>query len=856
MSSDSPAPSDPKAAKRAAEREEKARLAKAKKAERARARAVRTRAALARLEARRAARAAHEATKNGGVGNSLGAASGRTAPGSPERATGEVHLDAHLPAVDKARPVAEAPSGDGEENEQPEGLSWRERRHVGRIAREAEKIALERLNETSAQREQELEARFSARTAESVQAMEVQLEKARTEFSDSLGKAKEAVKKLREQVAEATEGLSWRERRHVGRIAREAEKIALERLNETSAQREQELEARFSARTAESVQAMEVQLEKARTEFSDSLGKAKEAVKELRGQISETDKQRADLEESGAEIKARTASAQDTVRAAIDNAITELTTQADERVKRMNEGVQEATDSAEGLREELSARVDGAMQRVDQSAAELDGRAADLRRTAEQLREQISATGKQQRADLEESGAEIKAQTAAAQDTVRVAIETAIENAITELTTKADERVKRMNEGVQEATDSAEGLREELSARVDGAMQRVDQSAAELDGRAADLRRTTEEVREQISATGKQQRADLEESGAEIKAQTAAAQDTVRVAIETAIENAITELTTKADERVKRMNEGVQEATDSAEGLREELSARVDGAMQRVDQSAAELDGRAAELRRIAEEVHGTIQSAGERGAALEQRIREQSEQAAAALTAEGDRQAERLNAGIAALEARQAELHQLTAVIQEEGGAARGQAVELEEMIGTVSTEMATFVGASQRELDRTLEASRELVASAATDREQEHEHWERVRVQVEGELDRTMTEIREFFLVELAWIRSRVDAIAEAGGVAAPLIPGPEESPLNGLIPSKLITDHSGDVDLNSAGVSELRALDLSMTQARRVIEHRKRIGRFSSVDQIDEVPGLAADQRAAVKRRSTVS
>jgi len=121
--------------------------------------------------------------------------------------------------------------------------------------------------------------------------------------------------------------------------------------------------------------------------------------------------------------------------------------------------------------------------------------------------------------------------------------------------------------------------------------------------------------------------------------------------------------------------------------------------------------------------------------------------------------------------------------------------------------------------------------------------------------ELDRTASEIREFFLVQLAGVRSRVEAIAEASGVAAPLIPGPESS-LDEWIPSKSINDHSGDVDLNSAGVTELRALDLTMTQARRLIEHRKRIGRFTSVDQIDEVPGFTPDQRAGVKRRSTVN
>lgn len=390
----------------------------------------------------------------------------------------------------------------------------------------------------------------------------------------------------------------------------------------------------------------------------------------------------------------------------------------------------------------------------------------------------------------------------------------------------------------------------EATQAMEGRLEIAKIGFADLLGKAQE---TIEELREQLSEAGKQ-RVGIEESGAEIKAQTAAAQDTLRVAMEKALK----ELTTQADERVKRMSEGVQEATDLAEGLRKEFSVRVDGAVQRVDQSSADLDGRAADLKRTAEELRARMQSAGERAAVLEQGIREQIEKALTALKAEGHRQTERLDARIGALEAQRAGLQQQTAVIHKESQAAREQAVELEEMVKTAMTEMVTFVRARQRELDRTLEESKELVASAAADRQQEHEQRERVRIQVEEELDRTASEIREFFLVQLAGVRGRMEAIAEASGVGAPLSPGPESSLGDWLpkwIPSKSIGDHPGDVDLNSAGVSELRALDLSMTQARRLIEHRKRIGRFTSIDQIDEVPGFTPEQRAGVKHRSTV-
>ena len=189
--------------------------------------------------------------------------------------------------------------------------------------------------------------------------------------------------------------------------------------------------------------------------------------------------------------------------------------------------------------------------------------------------------------------------------------------------------------------------------------------------------------------------------------------------------------------------------------------------MQRVDQSAADLDARASDLEQTSEEFRGGMQSAGERAAAQEQEIRKQSEEAAAALKAEGDRQAESLDARVAALKEQRTGLQQQMAEIQKENAAARELALELQEMVKSGTTEVATFVGSSQRELNRTLEASKGLVASAAADREQAQEQWERVRVQVEEELNRTASEIREFFLVELAGIRSRVDAMAEASGV-----------------------------------------------------------------------------------------
>jgi len=51
------------------------------------------------------------------------------------------------------------------------------------------------------------------------------------------------------------------------------------------------------------------------------------------------------------------------------------------------------------------------------------------------------------------------------------------------------------------------------------------------------------------------------------------------------------------------------------------------------------------------------------------------------------------------------------------------------------------------------------------------------------------------------------------------------------------------------------QLRAENLSVTQATRVLAYRERMGGYSSVDDLDEVPGFPQDFLADFKRRFTV-
>jgi polysaccharide biosynthesis transport protein len=76
----------------------------------------------------------------------------------------------------------------------------------------------------------------------------------------------------------------------------------------------------------------------------------------------------------------------------------------------------------------------------------------------------------------------------------------------------------------------------------------------------------------------------------------------------------------------------------------------------------------------------------------------------------------------------------------------------------------------------------------------------------------------------------------------------PSPVEVPVAVRLPD-------GPVDLNEVTYEELRALDLSTTQAKRLIAYRARQGGFSSVDDIDDVPGFPDELRDGLKRRVTV-
>ena len=131
----------------------------------------------------------------------------------------------------------------------------------------------------------------------------------------------------------------------------DAEKIALERLKETGAQLEQELEARFSATTAEAVQAMEGQIESCQHRVrrppwrGPASGRRSCASRPKRQASSARASSRPARRYKPRPLPLRTQPEPRSRRR-----IAKLTTQADERAERMREQISEANQQLDTRR--------------------------------------------------------------------------------------------------------------------------------------------------------------------------------------------------------------------------------------------------------------------------------------------------------------------------------------------------------------------------------------------------------------------------------------------------------------------------------------------------------------------------
>jgi hypothetical protein len=94
----------------------------------------------------------------------------------------------------------------------------------------------------------------------------------------------------------------------------------------------------------------------------------------------------------------------------------------------------------------------------------------------------------------------------------------------------------------------------------------------------------------------------------------------------------------------------------------------------------------------------------------------------------------------------------------------------------------------------------------------------------------------------------RRRGAAPSGASGRAAPRPVTPEQGDgRRGARDSRL--------NLNQASFAELRSLNLSITQSHRLLAYRKRVGRYDSIEQLDDLPGFPKDVRERLMRQLIV-
>jgi competence protein ComEA len=81
------------------------------------------------------------------------------------------------------------------------------------------------------------------------------------------------------------------------------------------------------------------------------------------------------------------------------------------------------------------------------------------------------------------------------------------------------------------------------------------------------------------------------------------------------------------------------------------------------------------------------------------------------------------------------------------------------------------------------------------------------------------------------------------------------PPAPPGGAAPPSPSGAGGGSSINLNTITFEQLREGGLTVTQATRLLAHRERLGRFGSVDELDEVPGFPQEVVDDLKRRSTV-
>ena len=174
---------------------------------------------------------------------------------------------------------------------------------------------------------------------------------------------------------------------------------------------------------------------------------------------------------------------------------------------------------------------------------------------------------------------------------------------------------------------------------------------------------------------------------------------------------------------------------------------------------------------------------------------------------------------------------------------------------VDAVHAEGNAAINAAQAELE---EYADRLGKQLARD---EQQRLARARDELEAKLDERVAKLEADLGARIAKLVSEglaagfaeqakalEDRLAALEGGAPQRAKQAPEQPAAQLVPGEIL-------DLNKASVEDLRRVGLSLTQSRRVLAHRDKIGGFSSLDDLDEVPGIPAAQRGQLKSMAQV-
>jgi DNA uptake protein ComE-like DNA-binding protein len=172
------------------------------------------------------------------------------------------------------------------------------------------------------------------------------------------------------------------------------------------------------------------------------------------------------------------------------------------------------------------------------------------------------------------------------------------------------------------------------------------------------------------------------------------------------------------------------------------------------------------------------------------------------------------------------------------------------------VRGELAELAESERRATEGRLARHAEELRSRLAEAQEEAEHeW----VQIARRLDKHARDLEERTSAAQAEterrlaetlderLRQEAERLTREAEGAEPRLEGraEAESPTTQPDPS------NGPLRINQVTVEDLRALKLSLSQARRLIDYRDQVGGFTSLEQLDMLPGLPQEVRADLKR-----